>query len=392
METNKPDRGRRYLTMGSRRESVLFVVNNIPEQEGRTRYQHAASLCESFETTILCAGDVPAPLKRNANEVHMYPNSFWSAFALMFPLWILFWTVRVRARVTVVAPHSLYVLVTYVGARVSSSRHVIDFWDDLSLPVASYRRRKGLANRLKTAYHRTLYWAAQPCLRRTDLLILSIHPGLVKKYDLSSVPLLELTNGYNPCLLSVKVDSTEDNSVRFIYLGQANAKRGIDAVIRTVASAVPEAYIDIVGQTDTPVELVAEQHDNVFLHGERPYREALELVAHADVGLCVLDTTVENYRYSYPIKIFEYAALGKAIVVSDTHGIRSLLTAGESALLVDHNSEDQLRDAVTTIATNEEFRRTLGQNARDEILEYSWPNVLEQYTAVIQEQMTRDLG
>lgn len=50
--------------MSTESESVLFVVNGIPDQAGPTEYQHAKALCESFETTVLCGGDVPPVFRR----------------------------------------------------------------------------------------------------------------------------------------------------------------------------------------------------------------------------------------------------------------------------------------------------------------------------------------
>jgi len=376
--------------MRTDRESVLFVVNEVPDQEGTTRFQHITALCESFETTVLCGGGVPPSIRKSAVDVHSFTTSAWPAFPMLFPLWLLYWTVRLRASVTVVSPHSLYVLLTVLGTRLTSSRHVVDFWDDLTLPVASYSDRTGARARLKEWYHRTLLVVARRCLPWTDLIVLSIHPGIVEKYDLRSVPVLELTNGYSPAVSDVEAPTGDDERTRFVYLGRANAKRGIDQLIGTVADAVPSHHLDVVGPTDAAVERVAAGFDNVTLHGEQPHAEALQLVARADVGLCILDTTVENYRYSYPIKLFEYAALGTAVLASDTPTIRSVLTDGESVILVDGRSESDVRDAVTTLATDADCRRRLGCNARDAVRDYEWPKILDRYVEAVGELVAEE--
>lgn len=376
--------------MGTESDSVLFVGNEVPDQAGTTRYQHAFALCESFETTVLCGGDVPPSVREIAADVRTFPASVWPALPLLFPLWLLYWTLRTSASVTVVSPHGLYVLLTFLGTRLSTSRLVVDFWDDLTLPVASYAERDGMMTGLKERYHRALVRVARRCLARIDLLVLSIHPGVVEKYDLESVPVLELTNGYNPTVSDIEQPDCEDDEVRFVYLGRANAKRGIDQLVRIVAEAVPAHCLDVVGPTDPAVELVAAEFDNVTLHGERPHEEALRLAARGDVGLCILDTSVENYRYSYPIKLFEYAALGTTVLASDTPATRSVLTDGESAVLVDGRSQLAIRDAVTTLATNADRRQQLGRNARNAVREYEWPEILDRYTEAVEELAVRE--
>jgi len=365
--------------METARDSVAFVVNDVPEAASRTRYRHAEAICDAFDATVVCGGGVPAEIERQAETTYTYSDSRLAPLPFVFPIWLLYRAVRLDADTVVVSPHGLYVLATYLGA-LTSSCFVVDLWDDLSLAVASYDGRAGLGNRIKALYHRLLYRCASACLRRADLVILSMYPGILDKYDLESVPVLALTNGVDPELLDRPAVDTDDEQVRVVYLGRANAKRGIDSVIRTVATTAPTAHVDVVGTTDVAVEEIASQLDNVTLHGAKPHREALWLVERADIGLCVFDTSVENYRYSYPVKAFEYAALGKAIVASDTPGIRALLTPDESAVLVDLSSEEDLQRAVETLVDDLEYRQRLGHTARDEIAQYIWPAVLERYT------------
>lgn len=366
--------------MAIHRGGVLYIVNTVPLRRGTTRYQHANALCGSFETTILSRGPVPDEVGDEARGVYRFQASILSRLPVLFPLWLLYWVVRLRTAAVVVGPHSIALLSAYVGTRLSSSSFVVDLWDDLTLPIASYEGRDGLPSRLREWYHRVLYHLAARVLPRVDLLILSIHPGIVEKYDLSSVPVLELTNGYLPAL-SEHPAPQDDGQTRIVYLGRANAKRGIDAVIRTVATDLPGCHLDVVGPADEAVTRVAAEFDSVTLYGERPQDEAIDLVARADIGLCILDTTVENYRYSYPIKLFEYAALGKAIVASDTPAVRSVLTPGESVRVV--GQAESIGDAVTSIVDDKSLVRRLGEQARTDVRPYTWPTILEEYIVAI---------
>jgi len=372
--------------MGLQSETLLYVLNNVPSREGTTRYQHAERLCDSFRTTILCRGSVPREIESTADDVHSFRESRLGFQELFFPLWLVYMILRHRseADVTIVSPHSLYLLATYVGTGGSSSALVVDLWDDLTLPIASYKRRDDYLSKAGELYHRVLFSIARRCLAKVDLMVLSIHPGIVEKYDLRSVPTIELTNGYLPELETKEVNAVDGPETRFVYLGRANAKRGIDTVVRTVAEACSAGHLDVVGPTDGAVRQVAAGYDNVTLHGAQPHQTAIEIVARADVGLCLLDVSIENYRYSYPIKLFEYAALGRTIVASDTPAIRSILTDRKSVVLVDNDSTQEIQRAIETIAADSAYRQTLGENASTEIEQYAWPSILDRYTEAIE--------
>lgn len=371
--------------MGEQKESVIFVANNIPNTEGRAKYQHAVALSKAFETTVLSRREVPSQIRRTAYSVRTYPESALSSVPFGFPVWLTFWSFWIRAELVVTNPGGFYVIITFVTSRLSNKKCVVDYWDDLTFPAASYEQQSGIHSRLMYLYHRLSARLAAACLARIDLLILSIHPGVINKYELETVRVIELTNGYRPELLTHERQTNTDGQTTFIYLGKANAKRGIDEVIRTVAGANNGEPLDIVGPTDTAVERAAAEYDNVTLHGEKPYAEALNIVSRADIGLCVLDTTVENYQYSFPIKLFEYAALGKAIIASDTPAIRSVLTDGESAALVEGDAE--LTAAVNRLTTDSRYRQRLGEKAYKQIQPYSWSEILDQYTDEIRDVM-----
>jgi glycosyltransferase involved in cell wall biosynthesis len=374
--------------MGTQSDQVTFVVNVVPSRRGTTRHQHARRLCESFETTIVSRGPVPDEIRDDAVAVRQFRESLLSGIPVLFPFWLWYWIVRLRASAVVVGPYSLSILIAYAATRLTSSSLVVDLWDDLTLPIASYDGRPGLSNRFKEWYHRVLFRGAAHVLPTADLLVLSIHPGIVEKYDLASTPVVKLTNGYLPSVSDLQTTPEDDDSTRFVYLGRANSKRGIDTVIRTVADTLPESRLDIVGPTDEAVERAAAEFESVTLYGERPYDEALDIVARADVCLCILDTTVENYRYSYPIKLFEYAALGKAIIASDTLAIRTILTSDQSVCLVDDTAA--VRDAITRFASDESLRRRLGEQARSDVRSYAWPNILDRYEDAIRDVIGDD--
>jgi glycosyltransferase involved in cell wall biosynthesis len=88
--------------------------------------------------------------------------------------------------------------------------------------------------------------------------------------------------------------------------------------------------------------------------------------------------------FGSPTKIFEYMAMGKAIVASRLGQIGEVLTNNETALLVTPAGVNDLADAIVRLVNSEGIRARLGENARRvAVQEHTWTHnaqrVLEAY-------------
>lgn len=102
------------------------------------------------------------------------------------------------------------------------------------------------------------------------------------------------------------------------------------------------------------------------------------LVDHDDIGrhIAAFDIALQPrvVDYASPLKIFEYMALGKAIVAPDQPNIREILTDGRNALLINPEAPDAMANAVMRLADDTALRARLGENARATLAErkLSW--------------------
>jgi glycosyltransferase involved in cell wall biosynthesis len=77
--------------------------------------------------------------------------------------------------------------------------------------------------------------------------------------------------------------------------------------------------------------------------------------------------------FGSPTKLFEYMAMGKAIIASNLDQLAQVLTHGTTAWLVRPGSDVELAAAIEMLAEDSELRTSLGQNARANILDrYTW--------------------
>jgi glycosyltransferase involved in cell wall biosynthesis len=82
--------------------------------------------------------------------------------------------------------------------------------------------------------------------------------------------------------------------------------------------------------------------------------------------------------FGSPTKLFEYMAMGKAIVASDLNQIGEVLSHESTALLVEANEPKLLANSINKLVLDEALQKKLGLNARREALQkYSWDRHVE---------------
>ncbi len=96
-------------------------------------------------------------------------------------------------------------------------------------------------------------------------------------------------------------------------------------------------------------------------------------------------------EYASPLKLFEYLALGRAIVAPDTANIREILAHEYSALLFDPKQKDSFLEAVTRLLNDPGLREKIGQGARHTITEkrFTWDANAARVEARFQSLMTQ---
>ncbi|MQY52563.1 glycosyltransferase [Rhodocyclus gracilis] len=162
-----------------------------------------------------------------------------------------------------------------------------------------------------------------------------------------------------------------------LYLGSLHRWKGVETLL-DAAPLLPEGVIHIAGGGATRrAEL--EQHvasspgkNRIRFLGEVPPCSRFKVIADADICVLPLSNTSIGSRYTSPLKLFEYMAMGKAIVASDHPSIREVLVDGKNALLVPAENPVALADALNVLIANPEIRKQLGNAAEILSREFSW--------------------
>jgi glycosyltransferase involved in cell wall biosynthesis len=165
---------------------------------------------------------------------------------------------------------------------------------------------------------------------------------------------------------------------------------GLDRVIDFIADAGPAAALHLLLIGDGPArdDLMKQAEargvsGQVTFTGVVDRSRIIEHIAAFDIAL-----QPDVVSYASPLKLFEYMALGRAIVAPDTANIREVIEDGTNALLFDPEQPDTFRTALAKLCQDGELRRRLGQAAHDTIVNrgFTWAR-----NAVRVETMAREL-
>ncbi len=124
--------------------------------------------------------------------------------------------------------------------------------------------------------------------------------------------------------------------------------------------------------------------DRIIITGVVTRDKVRDFVAAFDVAL--QPSVVE---YASPLKIFEYMALGKAIVAPDTRNINEILRDGHDCVMFRHGDSEDFARKIEALLTDEATRERLQANVKRSIVErsFTWQENASKVAALC-EQLT----
>lgn len=165
------------------------------------------------------------------------------------------------------------------------------------------------------------------------------------------------------------------------YTGHLYPGRGVDLIL-DIARRLPAMQCLLVGGEPNQVsqvrdQLRVEKMNNVFLTGFVPNAELSLYQAASDVLLMPYQHSVSASSggdiapYLSPMKLFEYMACGRPILSSDLPVLREILNP-ENAICLPADDVDAWIAAIQTLESKPDRCRTLGNQARQDALNYTW--------------------
>lgn len=167
-----------------------------------------------------------------------------------------------------------------------------------------------------------------------------------------------------------------------MFFSRVNYKKGVDILIRSMSSVlrrVPSAHLAIVGPDDEGLtssleRLVASLNleSRVTFTGPLFGPERDDALAAADVW--ALPSHTENFG----IAVVEAMAAGLATVISPDVNLAAGIERAGAGLVV-RQEPGPFGDAIASVLTEPELRRTVETNALDYVRKFDWNNIATDY-------------
>ena len=179
---------------------------------------------------------------------------------------------------------------------------------------------------------------------------------------------------------SIASEASQETQIDILYLGQLYPWKGVDGLVEAM-SHLPGRHLSIVGgnQAEDVARVVeaaerAGVGDRVHFLGPRPHTEVPGTIRTARVCVVPLPRAgfPEARSFTSPLKLFEFAACGKAIVASDLPSLREVLVHGENAWLTRPDDPKALAAGIRRVLEDEPLRRRLGAGALELAAEHDF--------------------
>ncbi|MAZ36468.1 MAG: hypothetical protein CL842_03335 [Crocinitomicaceae bacterium] len=165
----------------------------------------------------------------------------------------------------------------------------------------------------------------------------------------------------------------KDGKTVFIYVGGLTRERGILQLVKSIQK-FEKGKLWLLGKwesSDFEKECFAADESNRMTYfGLLPMPEVYQYIQASDVGLTVLNPTV-NHLASLPVKAFEYMAATKPQIMSNfPFWVRSF---DGCAIFIEPDNGKQLEDAFEQMIENPELRESIGNKSFQMVTEqFSW--------------------
>ncbi len=180
----------------------------------------------------------------------------------------------------------------------------------------------------------------------------------------------------------------EDNIILFV--GRLVYRKGLHVLVKALQRIKGrdfKLYVVGGGYMEIPARMLAKAYgveDKVEFLGVVPEDVKIELYRRAKI---VVVPSILNE--SFGIVALEAMAAGRPVIASRVGGLEDVVVNGETGILVEPGSEEQLAEAIELLLDDEPYRRRLGANARRVVEErYSWDVVLDRIVDVYNYTLT----
>lgn len=159
-----------------------------------------------------------------------------------------------------------------------------------------------------------------------------------------------------------------------IFVGALSAWQGIDTMLQAIESKEwPEGVALLVAGDGTERRKVEiKQSSRLIFLGRVPYNQVPQLMNRSIAGLCLKSPSHTETGLS-PLKLYEYAACGRPVIVTDLPGLNDFVVATGCGIVIPCDDPAALCTAVRELLEDPEKREAMGKVGAELVREsFSW--------------------
>lgn len=250
------------------------------------------------------------------------------------------------------------------------------------------------------ALRRLAQWTQHSTWRGADyvLPVTRVLGDMVAAAGVSEARIRVIPNGIDPARFSAAPDTATAKRMLGLqdklvlgFTGFLRDWHGLDGVIDLIARDADAArHLLVIGDGPARATLEAQARrlgiaDRLTITGIVGRDDIARHVAAFDVAL-----QPAVVAYASPLKLFEYLALGRAIVAPAQPNIMEILSDGQNAVLFEPGNPDALAAAIERVSRDAELRQRIAAGARASIAEQglTWHRNAERVSQLFHELLT----
>lgn len=246
---------------------------------------------------------------------------------------------------------------------------------EVNSPLALERARNG-----GLAFPRLARWIEEWTWRKADavLPVTRVLADYLAKAGVPDARIQVIPNGINlahfagaPDNIEAKVKLGLEGRIVLGFTGFIRDWHGMDRMIHWIARHRHDSRIHLLIVGDGPARADLEKQARVLQVAERitftglvPREQIPGMVAAFDIALQPAAT-----EYASPLKLFEYLALGRAVIAPRESNLLEVLVDGENALLFDDATPGAFESTLERLLDDADLRMRLGEGGRRTIRE-----------------------
>jgi glycosyltransferase involved in cell wall biosynthesis len=189
------------------------------------------------------------------------------------------------------------------------------------------------------------------------------------------------SNLFNPDSTS-DIKSKNDFNNRFVilYHGVLSPKRGLQQTVEAVSRvriSHPDVLLVLLGAGLAQKELEElvrnyELENHVLIHPPIPFKEVAKFINCVQVGILPFPD-LDSWNTSSPIKLYEYLAMGKPVIVTDIAAHRNALGELKCGFFIPDHHPESIVCGIEAVFKKRHELKALGKIARNKaIKEFTW--------------------